>query len=76
MKSVKSAVTLIAAVLGGMVLGMFLSRPPSVKAVSTPYIINVQKVQEGDTVKSMTAGSRFLGFACTQQDCYIATTGE
>lgn len=74
MKSIKSAVTILTAVLVGAVLGAFLSRPPHVKAMGNALYVHLQKVHEGDNMKGAFYGSTFLGFACTQQDCYVATT--
>jgi hypothetical protein len=71
MKSIKSALVILSAVLLGAVLGIFLSRPPQVKAALSG--LRVQKVTEGyNTVQ----GSQVLGFSCTQENCYIATTAQ
>jgi hypothetical protein len=71
MKSIKSAAIVIAAIVFGYTLGTYFSHPPQVQAGS--LFIHVQKVQEGNTVSYAPSGSQFLGFACTQQDCYIAS---
>jgi hypothetical protein len=67
MNSIKSVLTTVTAVFVGVALGVFLSRPPSVKALSG---IRLQKVSEG---YNTVIGSDYIGFACTQTDCYIAT---
>jgi hypothetical protein len=67
MKSAKSALPILLAMLFGAALGAFLTRPPKVHAVGG---IHVQKVTGEFT---MAVGSEYLGFACTQEDCYIAS---
>ena len=67
MNSIKSALVTLAAVLIGITLGASLFRPPSVKAMTG---IRVQKVNEG---YNAVIGSEYLGFACTQTDCYVAS---
>jgi hypothetical protein len=76
MKSVKSVLTTLTAVLLGGVAGAFLARPPKAHAIGSTYFINVQKVKEGSNAKSALTGSHIIGFACTEQDCYVATTEE
>ena len=71
MDSIKSAATVLAAVLIGALLGAFLARPPQVKAALSG--VRVQRVTEGyNTVQ----GSQVLGFACGQEGCYVATTAQ
>lgn len=74
MKSVKSVATIFVSILIGAALGAYLSRPPKVQAIGSPFQINLQKVEEGNNNKTINSGSKFLGFACTQEDCYIATS--
>lgn len=74
MNSIKTALTVLAAILVGVALGASLSRPPQVKAIGSALYINVQKVQEGNNVKSPLTGSTYIGFSCTQTDCYVAST--
>jgi hypothetical protein len=67
----KSALLLMAAVLIGFVLGAF-SHLSLVKAASNTAPVNIQKVSD-DVSNGSIRGSEFLGFACTQDDCYIAS---
>jgi hypothetical protein len=67
----KSALPLMAAVLIGFVLGAF-SHLSLVKAASNTGPVNIQKVSD-DVSNGSIRGSEFLGFACTQDDCYIAS---
>lgn len=67
----KSALPLMAAVLIGFVLGAF-SHLSLVKAASNNGPIYIQKVSD-DVTNGSIRGSEFLGFACTQDDCYIAS---
>jgi hypothetical protein len=67
MNSVKSLLTIFAAVLFGVAVGAFLTRPPKVKAAT---VFHIQKVTEGS---KMIAWDDYVGFACTQQDCYIVS---
>jgi hypothetical protein len=70
--STKFVLLILAAFVLGAAMGTFLSRPPQVKAASS--MVNLQKVEEGNNPKTLLSGSRYLGFACTQTDCYLATT--
>lgn len=73
MKPTKSAAFVLIAFLVGGALGAFLSRPPRVKAAGS-HNVYVQKVQEGrNTIQSLWS-TGYLGFACTQTDCFVATT--
>lgn len=74
MKSVPSAAAIFLALAIGAALGAFLSRPPKVHAIGSQYFISVQKVHEGNNAKSPLTGSQLIGFACTQEDCYVAST--
>ena len=56
------------AVLAGFVLGATFYRPQTVKATNG---INVKSVKEG--YNGYILGSQVVGFACTQDTCYIAT---
>jgi hypothetical protein len=56
------------AVLAGFVLGAIFYRPQPVRAMSG---INVKAVKEG--YNGYVLGSQVVGFACTQDTCYIAT---
>lgn len=67
MKSMKYVLTIVVSMLFGAILGAYLSHPPQVKAAVG---VRVQKVTDG---YNMVIGQQVLGFACTQQDCYIAT---
>jgi hypothetical protein len=67
----KSALPLMAAVVIGFILGAF-SHLSLVKAASNNGPVNIQKVGD-DVSNSSIRGSEFLGFACTQDDCYIAS---
>lgn len=67
MKSFKSIVIVAVAVLFGVVLGVFLARPSKVYA---GVGVRMQKVNEG---YNLAIGADYLGFACTQQDCYVLT---
>ena len=67
MKSFKFVITIVAAVLFGVALGAFLTRPPQVKAAATVYL---DKVTKGPNV---VVGSVIVGFGCTQEDCYVAS---
>jgi hypothetical protein len=55
------------------VLGAFLSRPPKVKAASNRNFY-IQKVQEGRNTNESIFSTGSIGFACTQTDCYVAST--
>jgi hypothetical protein len=66
-KMMKSAATLLVALLFGVALGALLAHPPKVKAVGTVY---VDKVTDGPNA---IAGGEVVGFACKQTDCYIAS---
>jgi len=70
----KSAIAVALVFILGILSGTYLSRPPKVHAIGSRYYINVQKLEEGQNVKSSLAGSRYLGFSCTQTDCYVAST--
>lgn len=73
MNSIKSIATLASAVLLGVLVGVAISRPPTVKAkVWSPYI-HLQKLKEGMNVRSSPNDETVLGFSCTQEECYIAT---
>jgi hypothetical protein len=67
MTSLKSATTFLLTLLFGIALGAFFSHTQKVHASSG---IRVQKVIEG---YNMVVGTDYLGFACTQQDCYVAS---
>jgi len=67
MKSMKSAVTILATLLFGIGLGAYLAHPPQVKAVGTVYL---DKVTEGPNA---IAGDEIVGFGCTQAACYVAS---
>jgi len=75
MMSAKFTVTAVTlSLFVGGAIGAYLSRPPKVKAEVYSYYIHVQKVTEGSNVKSATGGNhQIIGFACTAQDCYVAT---
>jgi hypothetical protein len=72
MKSLKSSLIILTAVLLGMALGAFLSRPPRVQASAHNFY--VQKVEEGRNTNRSLWSTGYIGFACTQTDCYIAST--
>ena len=67
MHSIKSAVTTLAAVLVGVAIGVLITRPPKVKAST---IFHIQKVTAGS---ALLVYDDYVGFACTQEDCYIVT---
>ena len=62
------------ALLLGIIIGAYFGNPRAVKAIGSSYFISVQKVHEGNNAKSAISGSQVIGFACTQEDCYVATT--
>jgi hypothetical protein len=68
--SIKSLVMVCAALVVGFASGVYLSRPPKVKA-AIGYIY-LQKVHEGNNMTPAMSGEP-IGFSCTQQDCYIAS---
>jgi hypothetical protein len=73
MKSFRLAGAAVLSLFVGGALGAYLSRPPKVKAQGVySYSINVQKVKEGSNAKA-TVSHQIIGFACTAEDCYIAT---
>ena len=74
MKIATFSAQIVIALFVGIALGIFLARPPKVKAMGSPYYVYVQRVQEGNNIKSALGGSRIIGFSCTAQDCFIATT--
>jgi len=67
MNSIKSVLTTLAAVLIGVAIGMFLTQPPKVKAST---IFHIQRVTAGS---NLLVYDDYVGFACTQQDCYVVT---
>lgn len=71
MKSFKTLGMILSAFIIGATLGAYLSHPPQVKAALSG--IRLQKVRDG---YNTVLGSQVLGFACTQEDCYIATTAQ
>jgi len=72
MKSISSALPIVIAVLLGMAFGAYLSRPPKVKAAGNRNFY-VQKVQEGRNTNQSIWSTGFIGFACTQTDCFVAS---
>jgi len=72
MKSIRFIGSVVLAFFLGSALGIYLSQPPRVRAQGSIYV-HVQKVREGLNPQAMGSGREIVGFACTQQDCYIAT---
>jgi hypothetical protein len=56
------------AVLAGFVLGATFYHPQTVRATGG---INIKSVKEG--YNGYILGSQVVGFACTQDTCYVAT---
>jgi len=74
MERAKVVLAYAGAVLLGIIIGAYFVHPPIVRAIGSQYFINVQKVREGNNSKSPLSGSQIIGFSCTSQDCYVATT--
>jgi hypothetical protein len=72
MKTFKSAVSVLTAFLLGALLGALLSHPARVKAAGN-HSFYVQKVQEGRNTNQSIWSTGYIGFACTQTDCYVAS---
>jgi uncharacterized protein YxeA len=71
MKSINSALPILIAVLLGIALGAYFSHPPKVKAAGN-HNFYVQKVQEGRNTNQSIWSTGYIGFACTQTDCFVA----
>jgi hypothetical protein len=67
MNSTKSVLTTLGALIVGVAIGVLLTQPPRVRAST---IFHIQKVTEGS---KLLVYDEYVGFACTQEDCYIVT---